>query len=595
MKNSSIPYKIVLGVFFIVWLIILIRVFVITIMWHDHYEKIAQRNIFKQEILVPVRGHILDRTDEPLAVNDVFFNISLTPSLNSTKLQEIAENIAVYFPNSSTEEIIKTYKKQNSSYNHELIKVIDLIPYDEMLGKYPMLLRYDDVFVLPTFRRLYPHNELASHIIGYVGAADKNDMFYDPVSKYTSIIGKEGIEKQYNTFLQGQPGFKTSIVNARNQKISQIEDLEPQTQNNITLTIDHRLQKAIDREYDDKDGAVVVMDVHSGEILAAGSYPEYNLNDFVGGISVSKWKALLEDVHTPLLNRFTNGQYPPGSVFKMGVLMAILEHSHINEYTRIDTPYYVKVGDWLFRDWTAGHGSADAFKAIRASVDVYFYKLSQVIGIEKMTKVLRDMGFGERTGVDFPRESRGILPTPSWKLQRYGQNWYIGDTVQASIGQGLVLTTPMQIARYTALLASGKLPTPHFLKKQNDEEVIFESLDVLNDLQKSKLWVIQKGMFEACNAHGGTGTKRTQGALVKIACKTGTAQVKSIPQDIKRRLRESEMDYFHRSHAWMTGYVPANNPKYAITILIEHGQSGGNAGPIMVKITNELHRLGYFK
>ena len=212
-----------------------------------------------------------------------------------------------------------------------------------------------------------------------------------------------------------------------------------------------------------------------------------------------------------------------------------------------------------------------------------------------MAQVLEQMGFGLKTGVDFPGESAGILPTPNWKAQRYGLSWYVGDTVQTSIGQGSFLATPLQIARYTALIASGKLPTPHFLKKKNNEDSVFEPKDVLNDFQKSKLWALQKGMIEACNAPGGTGTRRVYGAKVKIACKTGTAQVTSIPQETKKRIKESEMAYFQRSHGWMTGFIPANNPQYAITILIEHGQSGGNAGPIMVRIANELYNLGYIK
>lgn len=595
MRNLSVPYKIILGIFCVVWVIIILRLVAITLRWSDYYEQIVKRNIFKQEVIIPMRGHIFDRQDKPLAVNEMFFSISLDPFLNQQDLQDAARLIATHIKNQSEEAIIQEYEKRTSNYNHEPIKVVDFISYDEMQSKYAILLQHDKILVQPTFKRLYPNGTLASHIIGYVGAADEKDIFYNPVSKYTRIIGKDGIEKQYNAILQGDLGYRKSIVNAYNQKISQIEESISQIQNHITLTLDSRLQKLIDREYSDKYGAAIVMNVHNGEILAAGSYPEYDLNDFVGGISVPKWKALMDNIHTPLINRIVNGQYPPGSAIKMGVMMSILEYADIDEYTKVETPYSVKIGNWSFRDWKyGGHGESDAFKAIRESVDVYFYKLSQVVGINNMTEVLEQMGFGQLTGIDLPRESSGVLPTPDWKIRRWGQAWHISDTVQASIGQGLFLVTPMQIARYTALIASGKMPTPHFIKKLNNEEVVFDSQDVLNNFQKSKLWVLQRGMVGACNAPGGTGTKRTQGAMVKIACKTGTAQVTSIPQDVKKRLKESEMEYFHRSHAWMTGYVPADDPKYAITILIEHGQSGGNAGPIMVSIVNELYQLGYF-
>lgn len=596
MKNISIPYKIVLLIFVLVWIILILRIFILTIQRHDHYERIAKRNISKQEVLVPARGLIFDRNGEPLAVNELFFSIYLEPLLSDKDLRNAIAMIIKYLPDQNFDELLQTYTKQNSAYNHDLIKVIDYIPSNDIQTAYAALMQEDNIRVQPTFRRFYPHSSLASHIIGYVGRADKNDVFYDPVSKYTSIIGKEGIERHYNTILQGQLGYRNSIVNAYNQRVSKAEEFFPQTQNNITLTIDAKLQQAIDEEYSEQNGAAIVLDVKSGEILAAGSYPEYDLNDFVGGISVAKWRALTDNPHTPLINRFINGQYPPGSVIKMGVAMAILEYGDVNEYTKIDTPYSVKIGEWQFRDWKqGGHGSSDMFKALRESVDVYFYKLSQVVGIGNMTNVLGTMGFGERTGVDFPGESSGILPTPNWKAQRYGLTWYVGDTVQTSIGQGYFLATPMQIARYTALLASGKLPTPHFLKKQNNDDNIIEPEDVLNDLQKSKLGAIQKGMIEACNAPGGTGTRRVYDSQVKIACKTGTAQVTSIPQEVKKRAKESELAYFHRSHGWMTAFVPAQNPQYAITILIEHGQSGGNAGPVVVRIANELYKLGYIK
>ncbi len=593
MINLSLQYKIVLFIFAIVWILIILKLFIITIKQSEHYEQVAKRNMFKQEVLVPARGLIYDRNQVPLAVNELLFSISLEPLLKDKDLQEAVEKIIENLQGQERDTLIQTYKRQNSAYNHDPIKVIEYVTYDEIQQAYAALIQEDNIYVYPVFRRFYPYNELASHIIGYVGVADKNDIFYNPISKYTQIIGKEGIEKQYNSILQGQLSYRNSVVNAYNQKISQDEEDKPQIQNNITLTIDAKLQKAIDEEYADRVGSVGVMNVKNGEILAAGSYPEYNLNDFSGGISVAKWNALTENVSTPLINRFVSGQYPPGSVIKMGVAMAILEYGGVDEYTKINTPAAIKIGDWYFRDWKpGGHGQSDVFKAIRESVDVYFYQLSQVVGIENMTKVLAQMGFGEKTGVDFPLESSGILPTPNWKAQRYGQLWYVGDTVQTSIGQGLFLATPMQIARYTSLLASGKLPTPHFYKNQED---LYEPEDVLNDFQKSKLWAIQKGMIEACNAPGGTGTRRVYGAKVKIACKTGTAQVVSIPQEIKKRLKESEMGYYQRSHAWMTGFVPAQNPQYAITILIEHGQSGGNAGPVMVRITNELYKLGYIK
>ena len=357
-----------------------------------------------------------------------------------------------------------------------------------------------------------------------------------------------------------------------------------------------KLQESIDSEFTERSGAVIVMNVHNGEILAAGSYPEYNINWFVDGISYKNWEGLIENVHKPLINKLVYGRYPPGSVIKMGMVLAFLQYAGINESTLIQTPPFIEFGGRKFRDWKAsGHGSADAIKAIRESVDVYFYLLSQRAGIDNMASVLRQMGIGELTGVDIPNEVSGILPTPEWKLQRYGEQWYKGDTITTSIGQGYFLSTPMQIARYTALIASGKLVTPHFAKEFNEESAEFEAKDILSDFQKSKLDVLRKGMYQVCSVPGGTAYYRTQGTRVSLACKTGTAQVVGIPQDIQRRTREADMEYFHRSHAWITAFLPYENPQYAVTILIEHGGSGGSGGPVLVKIANKLKELGYIK
>lgn len=596
MKKLNIRYKIAIGFFAIVWIVLLTKIFVLTIRSHQYFETLAQRNMTKKEVLIPARGQILDRNGEPLAINELGFSISFVPLLKNDNLNEQINFIQSFFPSVNGSDITKTYKKQNSIYNHSPIKVVDYIPYADMQKIYPQIIQNPNILIQPATKRLYPNNLSASHIIGYVGSADENDIVQDPVSKYTGIIGKTGLEKEYNSFLQGQIGYKIVAVNAFNQELEILEEKKPQTQNDLILSIDMKLQKIADEEFAGKSGSVIVMDVHTGEILVAGSYPEYNLNDFVGGISYKKWNALREDIYNPLLNRFVNALYPPGSVVKMGVGLALLEYAGINENTKIDTPGYIELGGRKFRDWkAAGHGKSDLLKALRESVDVYFYKLSQNAGMTNIASVLKEIGFGEKTGVDLPNEFVGIVPDPEWKMKRYGRMWYTGDTVVTSIGQGAFLVTPMQIARYTALLASGKLPTPHFAKTFGKEDANIEAKDVLSDFQKSKLGVLQKGMYEACSTPGGTAYSRTRGSKVKIACKTGTAQVVQIAQEIKVRIKESDMEYFHRSHGWITGFVPYRNPRYAITVLIEHGQSGGRGGPILVRMANALYDNGYLK
>lgn len=581
----------------IVWFIICLRLFVINVINDEYYATLAEKNALKVEVLLPQRGVILDRNNASLALNELGFAIALIPKIRSSLIIENEiERVISLLPHLNKDELLALYKKNNHVYNHDPVEIVPFVPYAKMLNIYAYLKRSPYIVVSTNHKRFYPNENTASHVIGYVAKANSEDMRKNPLSMYSKVIGKEGIEKHYNTYLQGEAGYRKTQINSLYQEVKILQEAPTLKRNDLQLSLDIKLQESIDTEFIDRAGAVIVMDVHNGEILAAGSYPEYNINYFVDGISHKNWQELTDNVYKPLINKLVYGRYPPGSVIKMGMLLAFLESGAVTENTVITTPPFVEIGGRKFRDWKAsGHGNADAYKAIRESVDVYFYLLSQRVGIDTIANVLKQMGIGELTGVDIPNEVSGILPTPEWKLRRYGQPWYDGDTLTTSIGQGYFLSTPMQIARYTALIASGKLVTPHFAKKINGENTVFEAQDVLSDTQKAKLDVLRKGMYQVCSVPGGTAYYRTQGTRVSLACKTGTAQVVGIPQDIQKRIREADMEYFHRSHSWMTAFVPYENPQYAITILIEHGGSGGNGGPVLVKIANKLKELGYIK
>lgn len=593
----NIRHKVFILFMIIIWSIICIRLFIVNVINSQYYEKLARNNTFKTEVLLPMRGLIMDRNGEPLAINELGFSISLIPKIrNKAIIDKEVQRIVSYLPFLDKEKLIYIYQKNNHVYNHAPVELVNFVPYIQMLKVYAHLKRSPYVVIAANSKRFYPNESTASHVIGYVAKANEKDMQNNPLSLYSKVIGKEGIEKTYNSYLQGDAGYRKSQINSLYKEIKLLQEDSVLQRNDLVLSLDLNLQESIDAEFGERSGAVIVMDVHNGEILAAGSYPEYNINYFVDGISFKNWRELTENVHKPLINKLVYGRYPPGSVIKMGMLLSFLEFANITEDTIIQTPPFVEFGGRKFRDWKAsGHGSADALKAIRESVDVYFYILSQRVGIEHISSVLKKMGIGELTGVDIPNEVSGILPTPEWKLRRYGAQWYIGDTITTSIGQGYFLSTPMQIARYTALIASGKLVTPHFAKDFNGQSSTFESKDILNDIQKSKLHILRKGMYQVCSTPGGTAYNRTQGTQVKLACKTGTAQVVGIPQDVQKRIKESEMEYFHRSHAWITAFLPYDKPQYAITILIEHGGSGGNGGPLLVKIANKLKELGYIK
>ncbi|MDY3113605.1 MAG: penicillin-binding protein 2 [Helicobacter sp.] len=595
----NIRILIAFSAFVIFWILLLVRIFFISVIEKDEYKEQALNNTLRAEIIAPIRGKIIDRNNEPLATNFVSFSITLPPKLtlrqNRPILEREIEQLLKIFPQYTKEELIAKYKNADSPYNHEHIPVVEFIEHDFILKHYTQITQSELVRITPLARRHYPNNTSASHIIGYVSKANKQDIIKQPISKYTGNIGKDGLERQYDTYLQGEVGERVIKVTALNEEIGVISYKEAVENRDLKTTLDIRIQKDMDLIFKDKNGAAIIMDATNGEILAAGSYPEYDLNHFVGGISYENWNALRDSPYKPLINKFINGLYPPGSVIKMGMGLALLEHAGISENKEIETPPFIEVGGRKFRDWKKeGHGSADLYKAIKRSVDVYFYILAQRTDFEDIANTLKVMGLGEKTGVDLPNEFRGIVPSPSLKKERYKQGWYAGDSIVSSIGQGLFLTTPLQIANYTALIASGKLPTPHFAKELNKNNL--ESKDVLSEFQKSKLGVLREGMRQVCSEIGGTANYATRESQVKLACKTGTAQVVGISQEDKARIKEADMDYFHRSQAWITGFLPIENPKYVITVMVEHGGSGsGVGGPVLAKLANSLVKYGYVK
>lgn len=594
--------KFVVFLFATVWIVLLVRIYFLSIKSNSYYEELAERNTIRLENIVPVRGLMLDRNGEPLAVNTLGFKIAIEPHLSSKKRQAKLENeiktILKFFPDLSLEELKKTYTKRDSPYNHDFVTVIDFVSYEKVHEIYPVLAQYDSIKILPSTKRYYPNENVASHIIGYVGKANADEVADNEIARISGFIGKNGLEKYYNTFLEGELGYRKIKVTAFNKEIEEIEKKLPEESNNLVLTIDIRLQKFIHNIYKDNNlsGVVTIMDINNGEILAAISYPEYDINAFTEGISQKEWENLITHPDKPFTNKFIAGLYPPGSTIKPGVALSFLEYGGITEDTTVFCTGEFEVGGRKFRCWKeGGHGAVDMKRAIRESCDDYFYKMSLKTGIDKIANVMSKFGFGEKTGIDLPNEFSGVLPSTTWKRQKYNESWYIGETLVSAIGQGYFLVTPLQLTRFSAAIANGKLVTPRLVKKMGKEELSSSVIDIFNDFEKSKLPKIREAMYEVANAPGGTASRVIKTGDIKVSGKTGTAQVVSIPQEQKKRIKEEDMAYYHRSHAWFIAYFPSDKPKYAMTVLVEHGGHGGEAtGWITTSIVNEMNRLGYF-
>ena len=595
-------YKITLLLFVLVWAAMIIRLYHLSVKSNFYYEGLAKANIERKEYIKPVRGEITDRNGNLLAMNQIGFSLSIKPHLSTksvegkkSQLEQAVDILLETFPDLNKTTMIKVYKKKSSPYNHKYIKVVDFIHYADMMGVYPRLSIYDGIKIEAETKRYYPYGRYAAHLIGYTGRSNTKENEADEVVDVVGKVGKSGLERYYNTFLQGELGYQINKVTARNKAIDVLEKMLPKDNRNLELNIDIDLQKMIYEHFGDATGVAIVMKT-TGEIIAAVSYPAYDPNLFVGGISSKDWKALQEDLAHPFTNKITHGTYPPGSSIKPGMAMAfdkakpgILEKS---EYCK----GYMTIGNskHKFRCWKhSGHGTVYLRKAIMQSCDVYFYKKSLQVGIDAIAKNLRSFGLGVKTGVDLPREYNGVIPDKAWKMKRFKKPWFLGETVIAAIGQGYDLVTPLQVARYTALIATGNLVTPRVAKRIDGVDINMTSVPI--KFNPTSISEVRKGMYDVCNIPHGTAYRLMHDLPIKVAGKTGTSQVTSIPQGMGKRLKESELAYFHRSHAWITTYAPYDNPQYVVTVLIEHGGHGGStSAPMAGDIYRWLYKNNYF-
>jgi penicillin-binding protein 2 len=595
-------YKFILLVFLIFWGVMIARLYHISIKSNFYYEKLAKDNVERTEYIKPVRGEIEDRKGNLLAMNQIGFSISIMPHLrytkrkdgNTTKLERIVDTLVDTFPDLNKTIMMKVYKKESSAYNHKYIQVVDFIQYASMMSAYPKLSVYDEIKIEAQTKRYYPYGKYSAHIIGYTGRSNKKENEENEVVEVVGKVGKSGLERYYNDVLEGELGYIIDKVTATNKSVGVLEQVAPKDNKNLKLNIDIELQQMIHEYFKEATGVAIVMRTN-GEVLAAVSYPAYDPNLFVGGISTKDWKALQEDLNHPFTNKIIHGTYPPGSGIKMGMALAfekakpgiLGQAEHCSGYITIGKSSH------RFRCWKhSGHGKVPLRKAIMQSCDVFFYKKSLKVGIDAMSEHLHSFGFGEKTGVDMPREYTGVIPDKAWKRKRFNQPWYLGETVIAAIGQGYDLVTPLQVTRYTALIATGNLVTPKIAKSIDNNLTEHEIKPMKFD---KYIHEVRKGMYDVCNTPGGTGYRVMHDLPVIVAGKTGTSQVTSIPQGVSKRLKESELAYFHRSHAWFTSYAPYDDPQFVVTVLVEHGGHGGStSAPLAAEVYKWLYKKGYF-
>ncbi len=559
---------------------------------HDIYAARADENRVRLRALVPNRGLILDRHGRVLAENQPAYRLVVVPE-RTPGLDETIERLAKLV-DINADEMRRFQQQRQSSRRFQALTLKANLNENQVARLAIERHRLPGVEVEPYLTRHYPHAELLAHVIGYVGRIDTRDLQRLDRVQYraTSHVGKTGIERHYEHLLHGDPGFERVETNAQGRVLRVLERGNPTPGQTLTLTLDLDLQQAAIEALGQRAGAVVALDVQTGEVLALVSHPGFDPNLFVHGISQTNYNLLLANHQRPLFNRFLSGGYEPGSTIKPFIALAGLESGVITPTTRYFSrgSYQLPGHSRHYRDWRrGGHGWVDLDGALAESVNTYFYQVAVDLGIDRISRELALFGFGRTTGIDLPGENNGVLPTRSWKRATFGEAWFPGETVITGIGQGFTVVTPMQLAHATAALAGrGVTAQPSLIGAGEPLRMAIHS---------EAIWdAVFKGLESV--VHGPTGTARAIASQVpvRIAGKTGTAQVFGVPDDMEANfVRDHDERPEHlRNHALFIGFAPFDNPAIAISVVVEHGGGGSRvAAPVAAAVLARAMELGY--
>jgi len=576
---------IVAGLFIFLGLLALIaRYSYLQLFEHDLYTTEADNNRIKLISVPPSRGYIYDRNGIILADNQPVFTAMLSPDEVSDPKRTL-ELLAPIFDLTPKEITDILARIENNKKNDPVTVKIDLSEAQvaQFSERKPF---FHGIAIQSKLTRTYPYDELFAHVIGYVGRINDKETKTIDKDRYagTDLIGKLGIEAQYEDLLLGQPGYQSVETDVHSNILRQL-DTKPSTPgNDIYLSLDYGLQKVAQDQLNGRRGAVVAIDPKNGDVLAFVSNPSYDPNPFISGISFKDYGALRDNIEQPLYNRALQGMYPPGSTIKPFEGLGGIHYGLMDWNSTIYDPgYFTLPGDsHRFRDWKrGGHGTVNLTKSIVQSVDTYYYKLAYTMGIQRLHDWMVRFGFGSETGIDLPNEKAGVFPSPQWKKDTYDKGWLPGETISVSIGQGYFLATPLQIANATAMTANlGQHITPHLLKRSEGAVRVdtIEKPDGQIEFNGTKMdWLRMRAAMEETAKHGTA--RAIYNPRYRSAGKTGTAQVKSIAQG--KRYNKAALDERHWDHAWFNGFAPVEDPEIAVAILVENGGGGSTtAAPI---------------
>lgn len=561
--------------------ILVLRLGYLQIWKYDEYKNQSDSNRIKPVINPAGRGTVFDRYGLPLTRNESNFRLLIYLDKKNNIEKSLDKICQILETSEETRNLF--YAKVKNAKRKNVISLIDNLGWDDLARIETNFHSLPGVSIESGIIRKYPYPAETSHFLGYVSLPaekeiDENEqnLFMHPDFR----IGKSGIEKTFDTVLRGKYGVKYVEVNVHEVPLRTLSIKQPSEGSRINLTIDFGLQKFITERIKNDVASVVVMDVKTGEILGYCSSPTFDPNNFVEGVSKDYWKQLNEDPKKPLNNKPISALYPPGSTFKLMVALAALE-TGFNPATRFYCNGSYQLGKRTFHCWQEkGHGSQDLVGAIKHSCNVYFYNLASQIGHERFNDVARRFGFGEKFDISLYGSKSGLLPSDEWKKKTFNQPWVKGDTLNTAIGQGNVLGTPLQLAVVASRIANGGIPIKPYLVRNSN---IFKQYDALKNepiVDNKFLKLIQDGMKKVVNEAGGTAFgKKILTPGYEMAGKTGTSQVISKRE---KEMSKAEIEN-NANHAIFIGYAPIHDPKYAISVVVEHGKSGSMAAAPIAK------------
>jgi penicillin-binding protein 2 len=549
----------------------------------DEFKLLAEENRINIRLIPPERGLIYDRNGKLIADNEQNYRVVITREA-AGDADLVLRRLAGVIP-MTPEALDSAIKEVETLRAFVPVTVAERLSWEDFSKVALNAPALPGVLPEVGLSRQYPLDQDFAHVVGYVGPVSEKDLEAlespDPLLKIPKFqIGKIGVEKWMEDTLRGSAGTKRIEVNSAGRVMRELEREEGQPGADIRLTIDADVQNFAQARLGDESAAAVVMDVTNGDIICIASAPSFDPNLFVRGISHTDYDILTENDHRPLANKSVSGAYPPGSTFKMVTALAALEAGVITADSKVSCPGYIEFGGRRFHCWKrAGHGTVNLSRSLTESCDVFYYEVAQKVGIDKIAEMGRKLGLGQRLDLPMSAITEGSMPDKAWKLEHHKAEWRIGDTINASIGQGYVLTSPLQLAVMAARIATGRALAPRLIRMVNDQDLPVPEAPPLG-LTPEMLSAVQKGMHDVVNAERGTAkSSRIVDETMILAGKTGTSQVRNISATERETgvISNDNLPWKRRDHALFVGFAPYDNPRYAVSVVVEHGGGGSTA------------------